>query len=211
MEGSLEMDSANICSLCDVPFSMKTQVRQIYGSPVCESCHDDFAFRRGLAFFLDAMACNVVIMPAILVGYVLFGSQEPVHLEIIERYVTIRVLTIIALIAVPVLLILLKDGFRGTSPGKALLGLQVIDTSSGQPGGFRSSVQRTLPLLLPFTPIYVGYQLFQYDGRRFGDTWSDTKVISKEHRGKAPFRSQISANNLGESTLKQGALAKGRI
>jgi uncharacterized RDD family membrane protein YckC len=200
------MESTNVCSLCDVTFSNPTQIRQIYGSRVCESCHDDFAFRRGLAFFMDAMASNIVIMPAILLGFLFFGSQGPVHVDVIERHQTIRALTIMALIAIPVLFILLKDGFRGTSPGKALFGLQVINVSNGETGAFLSSVRRTLPLMVPFMPIYIGYQLFQNDGKRLGDTWADTKVISKQHRAKAPFRSQTSIIPLGKSTSEQALL-----
>jgi uncharacterized RDD family membrane protein YckC len=186
------MESKNMCPLCDVELAAQTPIRQIYGLQVCASCHDDFAFRRGLAFFLDAMASNVVIMPAILLGFLLFGTDMPVRARSFEQNLFVRSLTIVVLVAVPALLILLKEGFGGSSPGKALFGLKVINTSSGQTCSFASSMKRTLPLFVPFMPIYVAYQLFRSDGRRLGDVWAGTKVISKQQRTKAPFCSQVS-------------------
>lgn len=72
-----------------------------------------------------------------------------------------------------------KDSFTGQSPGKALLGVRVIDTRTGQAAGLLASFKRNLPLLIPFMPLIVGGRLC--GGYRTGDKWAKTKVIWNKH------------------------------
>ena len=68
-----------------------------------------------------------------------------------------------------------KDGFGGRSPGKALMGLHVLDTETLGPIGFGSSFKRNLPLLIPFMPLIVAVLLLK--GHRIGDGWSRSRVV----------------------------------
>ena len=72
-----------------------------------------------------------------------------------------------------------KDAFAGKSPGKALLGVRVIDTTTGQPADVMASFKRNLPLIIPFMPLIVAGRLCS--GYRTGDKWAGTKVIWSKH------------------------------
>jgi uncharacterized RDD family membrane protein YckC len=74
---------------------------------------------------------------------------------------------------------LFKDCFSGQSLGKATCGVKVIDETTGEPGGIGASLKRNLPLVIPFMPLIVAFQLCK--GHRTGDGWSNTKVIWKKY------------------------------
>ena len=70
---------------------------------------------------------------------------------------------------------LMKDGFAGYSPGKALCGVRAMHERTGQPIGFFRSLGRNLPLVIPIIPLVAGLQLQK--GYRIGDKRVGTKVI----------------------------------
>ena len=101
-----------------------------------------------------------------------------------------------------------KDGFRGQSPGKMLMGVQVLEGRSLEPAGFRLSLMRHVPLLVmwgvatfmiffPGMPwlltnliilillLYMATQLCR--GPRWGDKLAGTMVIWKKYRHRVPF------------------------
>ena len=78
-----------------------------------------------------------------------------------------------------------KDGFRGRSLGKLLMGIRVVDDTTGELGGFKASVKRNLPLFIPFVPLIAAFQLRK--GYRIGDRWANTRVIWMKFKDKAPF------------------------
>jgi uncharacterized RDD family membrane protein YckC len=80
---------------------------------------------------------------------------------------------------------LLKDGFNGYSPGKWMMGVQVVDADTGQGAGFGASFKRNLPLLIPFAPLVAAFQMSR--GPRLGDGWANTRVVWKKHEGRGPF------------------------
>jgi len=82
-----------------------------------------------------------------------------------------------------------KDGFGGYSPGKYLMGIQVVDRFTRQPIGFRQSFKRNLSIGIPFvTGIAVFIiALSPLNGLRSGDSWARTMVIWRKHERKAPF------------------------
>ena len=86
-------------------------------------------------------------------------------------------------------LIILRDGFNGMSPGKRILGLQVINSVSGVPARLPDSLKRNIILAVPVIPIVVIIQLFTGNGLRLGDEWAQTKVIWKQYADRAPFLS----------------------
>jgi len=151
--------------------------------------------RRQLAFLLDYVLLFVV---ATIAGMAV-GLMVPVAL--------------VGLVAVAVglacnFLFSLKDGFNGQSPGKSLMGVQVLERKSLEPIGFRLSLMRHVPLLVMWAVpafltvvhegawliagliasillFYMGSQLCR--GPRWGDKFAGTMVIWKKYRHRVPF------------------------
>ena len=100
-------------------------------------------------------------------------------------------------------LFLIKDGFKGYSLGKGLLGLQVINEEDGEPIGLFRSLKRNLPTMLPI-PLYrffLGFQLF--DGYRNGDGWAQTKVVWKKYSSHPIFQPKCSPSFIWTEEIKQ--------
>jgi len=75
--------------------------------------------------------------------------------------------------------ILLRDGWRGRSPGKYLLGLR-IDTANGLPCSRVKSVVRNLPLIVPVWNLLEVYLvIFARNSRRTGDRIARTSVVEE--------------------------------
>ena len=139
----------------------------LYGHPVCAKCHDAFANRRQAAFVVDTLIYGL----ALSVAFTWAG---------VNNADTVRGA---AFLLFPVFG--LKDGFRGSSPGKALLGVQVVDERTGEPGDFSGAFKRNLILAVPFVPLIIAFTLGS--GKRWGDGWAKTRVIWKKYRDRAPF------------------------
>lgn len=95
---------------------------------------------RVAAFLVDALSISILlILPASLISYGLawFGGA-------------VRGIAIVWAIAVVVLFVglLLRDGYRGRSLGKQMLGLRLV-TPHGEGCGYGRSVLRNLPLIIP--------------------------------------------------------------
>jgi uncharacterized RDD family membrane protein YckC len=75
--------------------------------------------------------------------------------------------------------ILLRDGFRGRSPGKRLFGLRLV-TANGEPcSPFRSAL-RNLPLVIPgWNLVEVLMVFFAPRSRRCGDLMAKTSVTEE--------------------------------
>jgi uncharacterized RDD family membrane protein YckC len=143
------------CSLCNV---QTKEAKLLYEQPVCRNCYSSFANLRYFAFIAD-----MVIM--LILAIVLAGIWEP-------------------LVFLLYIAFLGKDClFSGSSPGKALAGLRVIDQDSGEPIGLFASTKRNLPLWIPpvgfIIQIMAAVQLPK--GQRIGDTWANTKVVWKKY------------------------------
>ncbi len=103
------------------------------------------------AFLVDAVTIAIVlILPASLVSYALAWIGGSVKGIQIVWWVALATL---------ILSILIRDGIRGRSVGKQLLGLRLTTRSGGRCGYFRSIV-RNLPLIVPlWNMIEVGFVL----------------------------------------------------
>ena len=92
------------------------------------------------AFLVDALTISIVLLlPASLVSYAMAwigGSVKGIQMV---WWVALGVL---------VIAILLRDGFRGRSVGKHLLGLRMI-TPRGERCGYVRSFIRNVPLIVP--------------------------------------------------------------
>jgi len=180
-----------VCSICNQPLS--TAEKRLYGYNACSRCYGDFASKRAFAYLVDMLLWSVVSVPLAFFIVVISGISGAIVAGTTKSdnqgagaFMFVFVLGILA----SILIILSRDGFNGHSPAKAMFGLQVIDDRTGRAINFWDSIQRNLPLAIPFMPLYVAYQIFQLDGRRMGDGWSRTKVIWKAHRDRSPFLSR---------------------
>ena len=78
--------------------------------------------------------------------------------------------------------LLLRDGIRGASLGKALCGLVVVNLQTGKPATLIASVQRNIVLLVPGANIAAAVlELITItrdpQGQRLGDRLAQTQVI----------------------------------
>jgi len=95
---------------------------------------------RVAAFLVDALSMSLIlILPASLISYTLalIGGA-------------VQAIAIVWLVALALLLIglLFRDGYRGRSLGKQMLGLRLL-TPYGEGCGYGRSVVRNLPLIIP--------------------------------------------------------------
>jgi uncharacterized RDD family membrane protein YckC len=124
---------------------------------------------RVAAFLVDTVTIAVVlILPASLVSYVLAWIGGSVKGIQIVWWVALAIL---------ISSILVRDGIRGRSLGKQLLGLRLATRKGGRCGYFRSVV-RNFPLIVPlWNLLEVGFVLA---GRpRTGDRIARTVVMEE--------------------------------
>ena len=162
---SQQQTGAHSCPLCNKAWN-KEITKELYGKTVCKKCYYSFANKRQFACFLDCLIyyfINTIINTFLLT----IGFPEAV-LWIIGSIVFTS-----------------KDCFSGKSIGKAILGLKVIDTRTGEPPSALSSFKRNLPLNIPFAAIFISSQLLK--GHRTGDKWSNTKVVWSKYANNPIF------------------------
>jgi len=182
------MSTIAACPLCGDQQRMN-QPKKLYGYDICKRCSSKFANRRQFAYFLDIIFVRILqFVAAVGLGLVLATEQD------IDAIATILILVfVIALLA--------KDGFSGTSPGKALMGVQAVDEQTRKPIGFAASIKRNLPTLVPIAPIVIAFQLIQ--GKRWGDGWAGTQVIWKKYADNPVFGGALNADTgFGPAELK---------
>ena len=91
------------------------------------------------AFLVDALTIALIlILPAALVSYGMTWSGNPRGIQLVWW---------IALVIL-MLAMLFRDGFRGRSIGKQLLGLRLV-TPTGDRCGWLRSLARNVPLIIP--------------------------------------------------------------
>lgn len=122
---------------------------------------------RVLAFAIDALGMLfLLILPATLISYgIVFTFDSP---AIVARVWRLGLVLFLAGI-------LIRDAWKGRSPGKRLLGL-VIVTSRGRGCGVFRSIVRNLPLIVPGWNLLELLLLFSRQSRRSGDRIARTTV-----------------------------------
>ena len=124
---------------------------------------------RVAAFLVDALSMSVIlILPASLISYTLAWVGGAV-----------RGIAIVWVVALTLLLLglLFRDGYRGRSIGKQMLGLRLL-TPHGEGCGYGRSVLRNLPLIIP--PWNLLEALLVVLGRaRTGDRIARTSVTEE--------------------------------
>ena len=92
------------------------------------------------AFLVDALSLALLlIVPASIVSYALAWIGGSIKAIQIVWWVALGILA---------MLMLVRDGYRGRSPGKRLLGLRLV-TPRGEGCGYFRSLIRNIPLLVP--------------------------------------------------------------
>lgn len=92
------------------------------------------------AFLVDALSIAIVlIVPASLTSYALAWIGGSIKAIQVCWWIALGIL---------VVCLLVRDGYRGRSPGKRLLGLRLV-TPRGEGCGYGRSILRNLPLMIP--------------------------------------------------------------
>ena len=91
------------------------------------------------AFLVDALTISIIlILPASAVSYGMTWTTSPKGIQLVWW----------AALAVLMIALLFRDGFRGRSIGKQLLGLRLV-TPRGDGCGYFRSLVRNVPLVIP--------------------------------------------------------------
>jgi uncharacterized RDD family membrane protein YckC len=120
------------------------------------------------AFLVDALTIAVVlILPASAVSYCLTWAGSPRGIQFVWW----------AALAILMIGMLFRDGFRGRSIGKQLLGLRLL-TPRGEGCGWARSLARNLPLLVPVWNL-LEVALIVAGKARTGDRLARTNVTEE--------------------------------
>lgn len=161
------------CSLCRATTS-QDKPKYLYNHLICQKCYNDFANKRYLAYFIDALVLNVL---ALITIFVL--SLQGFDFDDLNQNIELLNYSFLGFF-------IFKDSFGGYSPGKYLTGLQVYNTAKKKPTGFVDSFLRNFIFFIPLIPIFLAFQLRK--GLRFGDGIAKTKVIWKKYEKEEVFR-----------------------
>lgn len=120
------------------------------------------------AFLVDALSISIIlILPASAVSYGMTWTSSPKGIQLVWW----------AALAVLMIAMLLRDGFRGRSVGKHLLGLRLI-TPRGDGCGYGRSLVRNVPLIVPGWNL-IELVLVLAGKRRTGDRIARTSVTEE--------------------------------
>jgi uncharacterized RDD family membrane protein YckC len=153
---------------------MGPRARVLYEYWICRRCSNSMVNRRQFAWLLDLVA---VWSPVLVLAFIAGAVGGAGGLDVAPF---LAVLPWLGYALWP-----FKDGFDGQSPGKRLMGLQVVDIDTGEGAGPLASFKRNLPMFIPFAPLVAALQISR--GPRLGDGWANTRVVWKKHRGRGPF------------------------
>ncbi|HVE71605.1 MAG TPA: RDD family protein [Thermoanaerobaculia bacterium] len=120
------------------------------------------------AFLVDALLISIIlILPASIVSYGMTWASTPKGIQLVWW----------AALAVLMVAMLFRDGFRGRSVGKHLLGLRLV-TPRGEGCGYGRSFVRNLPLIVPGWNL-LEVLLVLFGKPRTGDRIAKTNVTEE--------------------------------
>ena len=131
-------------------------------------------YRRGVALLIEATVLLIVVYPLIW-----WGLGDAIVYDLPDT--PIGPIRLHGETIVPACLLMFRDVF-GTSPGKRLLGLRVVDASTEEAGrspSFGQRILRNVPLLLVGLMWIVEFVAAKDDVklRRYGDMLAKTEVV----------------------------------
>jgi uncharacterized RDD family membrane protein YckC len=120
------------------------------------------------AFLVDALSISILlVLPASAVSYGMTWTGSPKGIQIVWW----------AALGILMLAMLFRDGFRGRSIGKQLLGLRLV-TPHGDGCGYFRSLIRNLPLVIPAWNL-LELVMVLAGKRRTGDRIARTSVTEE--------------------------------
>jgi uncharacterized RDD family membrane protein YckC len=121
------------------------------------------------AFLVDALTLSILlILPASIISYTLAWIGG-----------TVKAISIVWFVALGILIIgmLIRDGYRGRSLGKQMLGLRLM-TPGGEGCGYFRSIARNAPLIVPLWNV-IEVVLVVAGRPRTGDRLASTTVTEE--------------------------------
>jgi uncharacterized RDD family membrane protein YckC len=158
-----------VCPVCD-EYGLRRQQQELYGHPVCRACARSFFHRRAAAWLVDRSAFFGAGLYALFQGDLLGVPAAGMAALFLISWVGFA----------------LRDGYRGRSPGKALLGLHVITEADGKPADWVHSFGRHMLLFFPVLPLIAAVQMGE--GHRLGDGIAGTRVVWTRYAASRVFR-----------------------
>ncbi len=120
------------------------------------------------AFLVDALSIAILlVLPASAVSYAMTWTTSPKGIQLVWW----------AALAILMLAMLLRDGFRRRSVGKQLLGLRLL-TPKGEGCGYARSFLRNVPLVVPGWNV-IEVVLVLAGKNRTGDRLAKTTVTEE--------------------------------
>lgn len=171
------------CPVCLRPLKRPHKCKKLFGMKVCNRCRNGFANRRQLAYVIDNLVLYFVMFLLTLLFLQLPGRRFGATSRPSSGLSTL--ISVYTYLLVPFLFIL-KDGFAGRSPGKLLMGLQVVDKTSLDPIGVGRSIKRNLMLMIPYVGV-IGGAITMMGGQRWGERWANTMVMWLKYKHRQPF------------------------
>ncbi len=120
------------CPSCTRPMG-PGMTKELYGMPVCKVCWRKFRDARYLAFLMDYFA--LFLLAGCLAVILAIAIPQQSWIDSLPGFLMF-------------LLLSLKDGFSGKSPGKSIMGMTVVDRQTMNPIGRTHSFIRNSPILL---------------------------------------------------------------
>jgi uncharacterized RDD family membrane protein YckC len=179
-----EPTAQSTCPICEKSVNTK-RMKKLYDMPVCPKCRNGFANRRQFAYLVDAITFWLLWFLLASALYYIVPGMAALNEKLSQDNVAAFICNMLIGWVIYPIIFCMKDGFHGQSPGKWLCGVRAVDKDTLEPIGFGRSLKRNLPLVIPFAPLIVAFLLLK--GRRWGDTWANTRVILKKHAYRPPF------------------------
>ena len=138
-------------------------------------------FERTLAYLFDALLTFLL-----WIAVILSVARDPDRLTDDAAYALIAGMLFLV---VPFTYFVLLEGLTGTTPGKAMLGLRIVNNEGRPAGLFAATVRNTLRLAWALGPVGPAFLLLDVvliqngeNDRRLGDAAAETRVV-RSRRG----------------------------
>ncbi|TCF96871.1 transporter [Paraburkholderia strydomiana] len=131
--------------------------------------------QRARALFIDSLWWTVIVL------FVPLGPSTQDLLRAPDAFASTLVLWLLAGQCVPILVTGILWAVWGTSPGKRVLRLRIVDADTGQPMTVRQALLRTAGYMLTFATCGAGFLWVPFNPRRqaLHDRIANTVVVSE--------------------------------
>jgi len=184
--------SGTACVLCGGESGDRPQ--PFYNGEACLPCSKRITSRRAWAFLIDGA----------LAGGVASGAS----LAVAIRFRLYDAALLLLFLVLYTGLFVVRDAARGVSPGKLLLGLQVVDQETGLPIGARQSLRRNAMLALPYAPVFAAFTLWK--GPHLGDHDAGTRVVPRRPWGPGAAAQHLSGPRVSSRDTTADRPRRGR-